>query len=135
MTTVLLIAPVTLVITNELKLPAFPFLFSEVLGSNIGGTATLIGDPPNILIGSATGLSFNAFIIHLTPVVLVVLAVQIGHRPPPLGAAPQDRAGGPSPRAGLPSRRCHHRHAASAQEPGRAGPGACSASPSARSWG
>jgi Na+/H+ antiporter NhaD/arsenite permease-like protein len=80
-TTVLLIAPVTLVITNELKLPAFPFLFSEVLGSNIGGTATLIGDPPNILIGSATGLSFNAFIIHLTPVILVVLAVQIaiGH--------------------------------------------------------
>jgi Na+/H+ antiporter NhaD/arsenite permease-like protein len=80
-TTVLLIAPVTLVITHELKLPAFPFLFSEVLGSNIGGTATLIGDPPNILIGSATGLSFNAFIFHLTPVVLVVLAVQLvtGH--------------------------------------------------------
>lgn len=80
-TTVLLIAPVTLVITAELKLPPFPFLMSEVLGSNIGGTATLIGDPPNILIGSATGLSFNQFIIHLTPVVLVVLAVQIatGH--------------------------------------------------------
>ena len=76
-TTVLLIAPVTLVITTELKLPPFPFLFSEVLGSNIGGTATLIGDPPNILIGSATGLSFNQFIIHLTPVVLLVLAVQI----------------------------------------------------------
>src|SRR6516225_9991883 len=53
-TTVLLIAPVTLVITTELKLPPFPFLFSEVVASNIGGTATLIGDPPNILIGSAT---------------------------------------------------------------------------------
>ncbi|HKF61329.1 MAG TPA: ArsB/NhaD family transporter [Dongiaceae bacterium] len=80
-TTVLLIAPVTLVITTELKLAPFPFLFSEVLASNIGGTATLIGDPPNILIGSATGLTFNQFIIHLTPVVLLVLAAQIaiGH--------------------------------------------------------
>jgi Na+/H+ antiporter NhaD/arsenite permease-like protein len=80
-TTVLLIAPVTLVITTELKLAPFPFLFSEVVASNIGGTATLIGDPPNILIGSAAGLTFNQFIIHLTPVVLLVLAVQIavGH--------------------------------------------------------
>jgi Na+/H+ antiporter NhaD/arsenite permease-like protein len=80
-TTVLLIAPVTLVITTELKLPPFPFLFSEVLGSNIGGTATLIGDPPNILIGSATHLTFNQFIVNLAPVVLVILAVQIaiGH--------------------------------------------------------
>ena len=80
-TTVLLIAPVTLVITTELKLPPFPFLFSEVVASNIGGTATLIGDPPNILIGSATGLTFNQFIVHLTPVILLVLAAQIaiGH--------------------------------------------------------
>jgi Na+/H+ antiporter NhaD/arsenite permease-like protein len=76
-TTVLLIAPVTLVITAELRLPPYPFLFSEVMASNIGGTATLIGDPPNILIGSATGLSFNAFLIHLTPVIAIVLVVQL----------------------------------------------------------
>ncbi len=77
-TTVLLIAPVTLVIAGELRLAPYPFLFSEVIASNIGGTATLIGDPPNILIGSATGLSFNEFLIHLTPVVAIVLLVQLG---------------------------------------------------------
>jgi Na+/H+ antiporter NhaD/arsenite permease-like protein len=76
-TTVLLIAPVTLVITEQLKVPPYPFLFTEIFASNIGGTATLIGDPPNILIGSATGLSFNDFVIHLAPVVVVVLAAQI----------------------------------------------------------
>jgi Na+/H+ antiporter NhaD/arsenite permease-like protein len=80
-TTVLLIVPVTLVIAGELRLDPYPFLFSEVFTSNIGGTATLIGDPPNILIGSATGLSFNQFVFHLTPVIAVVLLVQlfIGH--------------------------------------------------------
>jgi len=77
-TTVLLIAPVTLVITTELKLPAFPFLFSEVVASNIGGTATLIGDPPNILIGSAARLTFNEFILHLTPAAAITMAVQVG---------------------------------------------------------
>jgi Na+/H+ antiporter NhaD/arsenite permease-like protein len=76
-TTVLLIAPVTLVITEELRVPPYPFLFTEILASNIGGTATLIGDPPNILIGSAAGLSFNDFVYHLTPVILIVLAAQI----------------------------------------------------------
>jgi Na+/H+ antiporter NhaD/arsenite permease-like protein len=75
-TTVLLIAPVTLSITQRLRVPPFPFLFSEVLASNIGGTATLIGDPPNIMIGSAAGLSFNAFVLHLTPVILIVMACQ-----------------------------------------------------------
>jgi len=77
-TTVLLIAPVTLVITAELKAPPYPFLFTEILASNIGGTATLIGDPPNILIGSATGLSFNDFVANLAPVVLLILAAQLG---------------------------------------------------------
>jgi len=76
-TTVLLIAPVTLLITEELKVDPYPFLFAEIFASNIGGTATLIGDPPNIMIGSATGLSFNAFIIHLAPVALVILAVTL----------------------------------------------------------
>jgi Na+/H+ antiporter NhaD/arsenite permease-like protein len=76
-TTVLLIAPVTLAITSELKVPPYPFLFTEILASNIGGTATLIGDPPNILIGSATGLTFNDFAVNLTPVVVVILAAQV----------------------------------------------------------
>src|SRR5215469_12988837 len=75
-TTVLLIVPVTLVITSELEVPPYPFLFAEVFASNIGGTATLIGDPPNILIGSLAGLDFNAFVVHLTPVIVVVMAVQ-----------------------------------------------------------
>ena len=61
-------------------MPPYPFLFAEVMASNIGGTATLIGDPPNIMIGSAAGLSFNDFVLHLTPVILVVMAVQVaGH--------------------------------------------------------
>jgi Na+/H+ antiporter NhaD/arsenite permease-like protein len=76
-TTVLLIAPVTLVIAQELKVPPYPFLLTEILASNIGGTATLIGDPPNIIIGSAAGLSFNDFVLHLTPIVLVILAAQL----------------------------------------------------------
>jgi Na+/H+ antiporter NhaD/arsenite permease-like protein len=76
-TTVLLIAPVTLVVTHELKVPPYPFLFTEILASNIGGTATLIGDPPNIIIGSAAGLSFNDFVVNLAPVIVIILAVQI----------------------------------------------------------
>lgn len=80
-TTVLMIAPVTLVVAQALRLPPYPFLFSEVMGSNIGGAATLIGDPPNMLIGSATGLGFNAFLAHLAPVAAIALLVQlaIGH--------------------------------------------------------
>lgn len=75
-TTVLLIAPVTLVIARELEVPPYPFLFAEAFASNIGGTATLIGDPPNILIGSLAGLDFNAFVVHLAPVIAVVVAAQ-----------------------------------------------------------
>jgi Na+/H+ antiporter NhaD/arsenite permease-like protein len=75
-TTVLLIVPVTLAICKELDVPPYPYLFSEVFASNIGGTATLIGDPPNILIGSQVGLDFNAFVFHLTPVILIVTVVQ-----------------------------------------------------------
>jgi Na+/H+ antiporter NhaD/arsenite permease-like protein len=76
-TTVLLIVPVTLAIVKELDVPAYPYLFAEIFASNIGGTATLIGDPPNILIGSQVGLDFNAFVIHLAPVIVVVMAVQL----------------------------------------------------------
>src|SRR5579872_2953795 len=76
--TVLLIVPVTLVIVEELELPAFPFLFAEVFASNVGGTATLIGDPPNIMIGSQAGLGFNAFLVNVAPVAVIVMAVQMG---------------------------------------------------------
>lgn len=76
-TTVLLIVPVTFAITDQLKLNPMPFLICEVIGSNIGGTATLIGDPPNILIGSATHLGFNDFILNLAPAVLIIMPVII----------------------------------------------------------
>ena len=75
-TTVLLIVPVTIAITNTLKVPPYPYLFAEIMASNIGGTATLIGDPPNIIIGSQVGLTFNEFVYHLAPVIVVILAVQ-----------------------------------------------------------
>jgi Na+/H+ antiporter NhaD/arsenite permease-like protein len=75
-TTVLLVVPVTLAICQELEVPVYPYLFAEVFASNIGGTATLIGDPPNILIGTQAGLSFNEFVIHLTPVIIVVMIAQ-----------------------------------------------------------
>jgi Na+/H+ antiporter NhaD/arsenite permease-like protein len=75
--TVLLIVPVTLVIAEELELPPFPFLFAEVFASNVGGTATLIGDPPNMMIGSQAGLSFDAFLANIAPVAAVVMAVQL----------------------------------------------------------
>jgi Na+/H+ antiporter NhaD/arsenite permease-like protein len=71
-TTVLLTVPVTLLITDELQVKPYPYLFAQIFASNIGGTATLIGDPPNIMIGSATGLTFNDFAIHLTPIIIVV---------------------------------------------------------------
>jgi Na+/H+ antiporter NhaD/arsenite permease-like protein len=76
-TTVLLVTPVTLMVARELKVAPYPFLFAEVFSSNIGGTSTLIGDPPNILIGSATGLSFNDFVTNLAPVVVVIMALQL----------------------------------------------------------
>jgi Na+/H+ antiporter NhaD/arsenite permease-like protein len=75
-TTVLLVVPVTLAICKELDVPVYPYLFAEVFASNIGGTATLIGDPPNILIGTQAGLSFNEFVVHLTPVIIVVMIAQ-----------------------------------------------------------
>ncbi len=74
-TTVVLLAPVTLFLAGRLDVNPVPFLISEILASNIGGTATLIGDPPNILIGSAAGLDFIEFIKHLSPIVLVILLV------------------------------------------------------------
>jgi Na+/H+ antiporter NhaD/arsenite permease-like protein len=74
-TTVVLMAPLSLFVAGILGVSPVPFLISLILASNIGGTATLIGDPPNILIGSAAGLTFVDFIVHLAPIILIVLAV------------------------------------------------------------
>ena len=74
-TTVLLIAPVTLLVCERLALPAVPFLIAEVFASNIGGTATLVGDPPNIIIASRAGLTFNDFVVHLAPLAAVLVVV------------------------------------------------------------
>jgi Na+/H+ antiporter NhaD/arsenite permease-like protein len=74
-TTVLLVAPVTILVCERLGLRPVPFLLAEVLASNIGGTATLIGDPPNIIIGSRAGLSFNDFLVNLGPLVVVLTGV------------------------------------------------------------
>lgn len=76
-TTVLLIAPVTFQITKRLKVNPYPYLIMEIFASNIGGTATLIGDPPNILIGSALNLSFMDFVYELTPIVIMTMIVLI----------------------------------------------------------
>lgn len=77
-TTVILIMPVTFIIAKELDIDPIPLLITEVLASNIGGTATLIGDPPNIIIGSAANLSFLDFVLELTGIVLVILFVSVG---------------------------------------------------------
>ncbi len=74
-TTVLLIAPVTLLVCERLALPPAPFLIAEVLAANVGGTATLVGDPPNIIIASRAGLTFNDFIVNLTPIVIILVVV------------------------------------------------------------
>ena len=76
-TTIIMIVPITILIMQILEVSPIPFVIMEAIASNIGGTATLIGDPPNILIGSQAGLSFNDFLIHLGPIVLLVFTVFI----------------------------------------------------------
>jgi Na+/H+ antiporter NhaD/arsenite permease-like protein len=76
-TAVLLIVPVTFAITKQLKINPIPILVAEIIASNIGGTATLIGDPPNIMIGSSTGLGFMDFVFNLTPVVVIIHVLTI----------------------------------------------------------
>jgi Na+/H+ antiporter NhaD/arsenite permease-like protein len=76
-TTVLLIAPVTLLVCDRLAIDPVPFLIAEVLASNIGGASTLVGDPPNIIIASRAGLTFNEFFIHMAPIVFIVMVVFI----------------------------------------------------------
>lgn len=77
-TTVVLLTPVTLSMARTLKVSPLPYLLSQIFASNIGGTATLIGDPPNILIGSAAGLDFGAFLVNLAPVVVVIMVAFVG---------------------------------------------------------
>lgn len=77
-TTVVLMMPITFVIAKEFETDPVPFLITEVLASNIGGTATLIGDPPNIIIGTRAGLSFMNFVQELTPIVFLIFMVAIG---------------------------------------------------------
>lgn len=77
-TTVILVMPLTFVIAKQFEISPIPFLISEILASNIGGTATLIGDPPNIIIGSKAGLSFMDFVVNLTPVISIILLVSLG---------------------------------------------------------
>ena len=74
-TTVLLVAPVTLLVCDRLGIDPIPFLIAEVMAANIGGAATLIGDPPNIIIASRSGLTFNDFLAHLAPLVVIELIV------------------------------------------------------------
>ena len=80
-TTVLLMAPVTLLVCDRLATSAVPFLIAEVLASNIGGAATLIGDPPNIIIGSRADLGFNDFVVNMGPIVLLCLGVFVAMLP------------------------------------------------------
>ncbi|WP_132427342.1 SLC13 family permease [Pseudonocardia endophytica] len=77
-TIIMLIVPVTVVVCRRLQVPAQPYIIAEVLASNIGGAATLIGDPPNIIIGSRAGLSFNDFLVHMAPVVTIVFVLFVG---------------------------------------------------------
>lgn len=76
-TAVLLMVPVTFALCDELELPPMPFLITMIIACNVGGTATLIGDPPNIMIGSATGLTFNQFLFNLAPIAIVIFTTVI----------------------------------------------------------
>lgn len=76
-TTILVVAPITILIAETAGKHPLPFLISEVICSNIGGSATLIGDPPNMLVGSASGYSFRAFLANLSPISVIVLIVSI----------------------------------------------------------
>ena len=77
-TTILVVAPITILIAETAGKHPLPFLVSEVICSNVGGTATLIGDPPNMLVGSASGYSFTAFAVNLSPIAVLALVVSIG---------------------------------------------------------
>ena len=95
LTTILLMVPITFLLADTLDIDPLPLVIIEIIASNIGGTATLIGDPPNILIAGATGLSFTEFIVNLAPVALVTCVVVVGglylYYRPRLRIAPESR--------------------------------------------
>lgn len=74
-TIIMLVVPVTIVVCNRLQIPAQPYVIAEILASNIGGAATLIGDPPNIIIANQAGLSFNDFLVHMAPIVAITFVL------------------------------------------------------------
>jgi len=76
-TTILILSPLSILIATELRISPIPFLITQAIASNIGGTATLIGDPPNIMIAYGAGLTFNDFLINLTPLILVIIVVAV----------------------------------------------------------
>ncbi len=76
-TTIMIVAPVTLLIATELGITPVPLIITQAIASNIGGTATLIGDPPNVMIGSATGLNFLSFIVNLAPVIVLIMTASM----------------------------------------------------------
>ncbi len=77
-TTILLILPITLTVTKELKVNPIPYIIAAIFASNVGGTATLIGDPPNIMIGSQAGLDFMSFVLNTAPIALPILMITSG---------------------------------------------------------
>ena len=92
--------PITFLLADALDIDPIPLVLIEIFASNIGGTATLIGDPPNILIAGATDLSFTQFITNLAPIVVVTLLVVVGAAVPRVPAQAADRARGPRARHG-----------------------------------
>src|ERR1700749_81334 len=94
---VLLIAPVTLLVCEALDVNPVPMLMAEVFASNVGGAATLVGDPPNIIIGARKSLSFNAFLVNMAPIVIIVMLVLLAISPVlfrGLASASPDRVAG-----------------------------------------
>ncbi len=103
-TTVVLLTPVVFFIAQRLEISPVPFLISQVIASNIGGTATLIGDPPNIIIGSQMGKDFNDFLVNLAPAAAVGLAVYRRQcLTPPTSSGSSTRSGGSPTRASCAS--------------------------------
>ena len=78
-TTILLMAPISILLANELKVDPFPFVMTEIMSANIGGLATLIGDPTQLIIGSEGGLTFNAFLVNTAPMSIISMVILLGN--------------------------------------------------------
>ena len=111
LTTVLLVVPITFLLADALDIDPIPLVIIEIIASNIGGTATLIGDPPNIIIAGATGLLFTAFVTNLVPMAVVHAQRLLRAARRALGLAAGLRLTGH--RASAPITSCHHARAVS----------------------